>query len=139
MGDDIRAAIPTPAPLEAPAARRLVAMQVGQAIVYVEQAGPAVTAEADDLVRPVAALNPQQAFDHAGAIVRECVRVIGERLDAIALNVRPDELSVEFSLSFDVSGRASVVPVFITGETKAQTGLKITARWKRPARGAPEP
>jgi hypothetical protein len=39
-------------------------------------------------------------------------------------------VSVEFSLSFEATGKAQLVPVFVTGETKAATGLKVKAVWK---------
>ena len=42
----------------------------------------------------------------------------------------PQEITVEFSLSFQVKGKASLIPMFVTGETGAQTGLKVTAKWK---------
>jgi hypothetical protein len=39
---------------------------------------------------------------------------------------------VEFSLTFEVKGKASIVPVFVTGESSVQSGLKVTALWKKP-------
>jgi hypothetical protein len=106
-------------------------MRVGSATVYVEDFGEPTYIEADDRVRPVALPSPQEAFESAGEIVRECVRVIGERVEALAVKARPQEISVEFSLSFGVKGKAALIPVFVTGETGAETGLKVTAVWKR--------
>jgi inner membrane protein involved in colicin E2 resistance len=44
--------------------------------------------------------------------------------------LKPQELSVEFSISFEGTGKAQVIPVLVTAETKASTGLKVTAVWK---------
>jgi Trypsin-co-occurring domain 1 len=110
--------------------RRLVPMQVGSAVVYVEQVGEPAVTEEDDRIRPVAVPSPREAFETAGEILRECVRVIGERIEALSASARPDEISVEFSLNFEVKGKAALIPVFVTGETGAKTGLKVTAVWK---------
>jgi hypothetical protein len=112
------------------ATRRFVPMQVGSAVVYVEQVGEPAITEADDQVRPVGAPSPREAFETAGEILRECVRVIGERIDALSTRAKPDQMSIEFSLSFEVKGKAALIPVFVTGETGANTGLKVTAVWK---------
>jgi Trypsin-co-occurring domain 1 len=110
--------------------RRLVPMQVGSAVVYVEQVGEPAVAEEDDRIRPVAVPTPQEAFENAGEILHECVRVIGEKIEALGAKARPDQMSVEFSLNFEVKGKAALIPVFVTGETGAKTGLKVTAMWK---------
>lgn len=130
MGDEIRtlgsAAGATPEPTNI-----MVPMQIGSATVYVAQSAGGGVAVEDDRIRPVAALSPAQAFESAGDILRECVRVIGERFENLAEKARPDQVTVEFSLTFEVKGKASIVPVFVTGESSAQTGLKVTAVWKR--------
>jgi hypothetical protein len=105
-------------------------MQVGNAVVYVEQFGELVAAESDDQIRAVAAPSPREAFETAGEILRECVRVIGERIEALGAKAKPDQMSIEFSLNFEVKGKAALIPVFVTGETGANTGLKVTAVWK---------
>ena len=115
-------------------ARIMVPMQIGSATVYVVQtegAGPAVE---DDRIRPVGALSPSQAFESAGEILRECVRVIGERIENLSEKARPQQVTVEFSLTFEVKGKASIVPVFVTGESSVQSGLKVTALWKNDTR-----
>jgi hypothetical protein len=38
---------------------------------------------------------------------------------------------VEFAVNFEATGTASLIPVFVTAGTKASTGLKITAVWRR--------
>ncbi len=45
---------------------------------------------------------------------------------------------MEFSLTFDVKGKASVIPILVTGETGVQTGLKITAKWEPEKSPSPE-
>jgi hypothetical protein len=125
MTDEIRAG----ANVEVTPARRLLPMRVGGATVYVEVFGEPAVIE-DDTIHPVAPPSPQEAFENAGEILRECVRVIGERIEGLTAKARPSEITVEFSLNFEVKGKASLIPVFITGETGAKTGLKLTALWK---------
>jgi Trypsin-co-occurring domain 1 len=72
-----------------------------------------------------------EAFQIGSDILRECVRVIGERIEMMAEKARPNKVVVEFSISFEVKGKASIVPIFLTGETGGKTGLKITAEWAR--------
>ena len=55
--------------------------------------------------------------------------------EALGAKARPDQMSVEFSLNFEVKGKAALIPVFVTGETGAQTGLKVTALWKNRREG----
>lgn len=111
-------------------ARRLIPMQIGNATVYVEEVGAPLVIESDD-IRPVAPPTPGEAFEKAGEILHECVRVLGERVEALAAKARPDVVTVEFSLSFEVKGKASLIPVFLTGETGLQTGLKVSAVWNK--------
>jgi hypothetical protein len=108
--------------------RRLIPMQVGSATVYVEQFGAPPEVEVDDRIRPVAP-DPKQAFEQASEILRECVRVVGNRVEGLAEQARPRDITVEFALSFEATGKAQLIPVFLTGETKAMTGLKVTAVW----------
>jgi hypothetical protein len=133
MSDEIRTGDIAPGPSESTRVRRLVPMQVGNATVFVEDIGEPALIDADDQVRPVAPPSPQEAFENAGKILHECVRVLGQRIESLAANARPKEITVEFSLSFEVKGRASIIPVFLTGESSAQTGLKVTAVWGRKA------
>ncbi len=130
MGEEELTGLGTRPPGATPV-RRLMPMHVGGAIVYVEQVGEPASVEAQDDIHPVAPPSPDEAFQSASQILNECVRVIGEKVEAIAAEVRPDELAVEFSLSFEVKGRASLIPVFVTGEAGTQTGLKVKATWKR--------
>jgi Trypsin-co-occurring domain 1 len=112
-------------------AKIMAPMQIGSAVVYVARTEGEIVAVEDDRIRPVAPLSPAQAFESAGEILRECVRVIGERIETLGDKARPDQVTVEFSLTFEVKGKASIVPVFVTAESTAQTGLKVTALWKR--------
>jgi hypothetical protein len=114
---------------------RLIPMQVGSATVYVEQFGAPPEVEVDERIRPVAP-DPKQAFEQASEILRECVRVVGERVEGLAEKARPRDITVEFALSFEATGKAQLIPVFLTGETKAITGLKVTAVWSRQVEGS---
>ncbi len=131
MSDEVGIGPRTKTALEPVPSRRLVPMRVGNATVYIREVGGPALIEADDQVRPVAPPSPEAAFESAGEILRECVRVIGERVEALTAKARPHEITVEFSLSFEIKGKAALIPVFVTGETGAQTGLKVTAVWKR--------
>jgi hypothetical protein len=107
-------------------------MQVGNATVYIEGAGEAAEIEPTDRIYAVALPSPKEAFENALEVVKECVGVMGTRLEELAEKLRPQELSVEFSLAFEGAGKAQVIPLLVTAETKGSTGLKITAKWRRP-------
>ena len=111
--------------------RRLVPMQVGDAVIYIEQIGPPPKVEGNAEIRAVSAPDPREVFEQASTALRECVRQVGEKLTAMADKVRPQQVTVEFSISFDAKGK-SVIPVFFTGEAGVTTGLKVTALWKEP-------
>jgi hypothetical protein len=128
MNDDISTGNTLPQPARV---RRFVPVQVGSATVFIEETGGSTEVEAGDQIRPVAVPSPQEVFENAAQVVRECVRVVGERIEAISAAARPQEISVEFSLSFEAKGKASLIPVFVTGEAGTQTGLKVTAKWTR--------
>jgi hypothetical protein len=127
--DDITAGkIPKPGTGLAPE-RRLVPLQVGNATVYIEAEGVAET-ETDDSIYPVAAPSPKEVFSSAGDTISECVRLVGERIEHLAEAVKPEQVTLEFSVSFEVKGKASPIPVFVTGETGVKSGLKVTAVWR---------
>lgn len=111
------------------ATRRLMPMRIGQATVYIEQVGVPAEVEQPDGIYTVAP-SPQEAFEKAGEVLQACVRIVGEQIDRLE-DWMPHEVTVEFSLSFEGTGRASIIPVFVTAETKATTGLKVTAKWQR--------
>ena len=111
--------------------RRLVPMQVGNATVYVKQIGEPVI-DSDDRIYPVALPSPSQAFAAALEVVRECVSGLGEQIEKLRGKMRPDKLTVEFSITLDVKGKSSLIPVLITSELEAATGLKVTAVWDQP-------
>jgi len=106
-------------------------MRVGNATVYVEQIGPSPELESDDRIYAVALPMPQEAFDAGFDVVKECLRSVGERIGQRAEKIGPDKLTVEFSITFEVKGKASLIPVFVTSESGAATGLKVTAEWSR--------
>ena len=132
MNDEIRVGGISESLSQPASPRRLVPMQIGSAIVYIEQVGESITVETDDRIRPVAPPNLQEAFEAAGGILHECVHVLGERIEALAEKAKPQQITVEFSLSFEVSGKASIIPIFVTGQAGSQTGLKVTAVWEHP-------
>jgi hypothetical protein len=110
-------------------ARTLVPLQIGTATVYIEQVGTPAAVVAHEEIHVVAALDPRQAFQTASEFLHECIATVGERLAALGEH-GPQEVSVEFSLSFEAAGKAQLIPIFVTGETKAATGLKVKAVWK---------
>lgn len=131
MDDDIVAGGVGDTAAEEWPARRLIPMKVGTATVFVEQMGQAPSVEVDDDIYPVGAPGLSQAFDLASHAVSECVRLLGGRYEQVDEAIRPQEMTVEFSLSFDAKGRTSIIPVFVTGEAGVQTGLKVSAVWRR--------
>jgi hypothetical protein len=109
--------------------RRMVPLKIGEATVYVEQIGPEPAVERTEYV-PVAALDPAEAFDKASEAIRECVRIVGGRIEELKEGLTPQEVSVEFSLGFEASGKASWIPVLFQTEAKASAALKVTAVWQ---------
>ena len=135
MSGSIRAGAETGEKPAAAGERRFIPMQVGSATVYVEQIGEPVVVPSDGRIRTVSPPSPEEAFRTGGDILRECVHVIGERIESMAEHTRPQKIAVEFSLSFEVKGTASLIPVFLTGETAARSGLRVTAEWIRAGSG----
>lgn len=111
--------------------RRLIPMQVGKATVYVEQIGESAEVQTDDSIYPVAPPTPREAFENAVDVLQECVRVVGTKIETLAAKTMPQEVTVEFSLTFQARGKLALVPVLVTGESGLETGLKVTALWKR--------
>jgi hypothetical protein len=109
--------------------RRLVGMQVGSATVFVEAVGPAPAVEQPEEFRPVS-VDPKQAFETASEALKECVQVVGERIEKMAQAARPDEVGIEFTIAFEVAGKATIIPVLLTGAAKTQLGVKVTAKWQ---------
>lgn len=109
--------------------RQLVPLQIGNATVYVEVVGAAEVA--DDAIRPVAP-TPRQAFEAAVEFMKECVRTVGDNIEQLAGKALPQELEIEFSLTFDAKAKGALIPVLVTTEHGLQTGLKVKAVWKRP-------
>jgi Trypsin-co-occurring domain 1 len=109
--------------------RRLVATQVGSATVYIEQIGPPAERDVDESLRQVSIPSPAEAFEKAGEALRECVRIVGERIEALTDKAKPAEISVEFTLSFEAEGRAHIIPILVTGRSSVTTGLAVRAVW----------
>jgi hypothetical protein len=109
-------------------------LQIGGATVFVEQVGPGPSVDYDEGLYPVAPTSPAEAFQKANEALKECVRVVGETLETVGEKVRPQEVSLEFSISFQAEGTARIIPVLVTGKTAATTGLKVTAKWQLGAR-----
>jgi hypothetical protein len=84
-------------------------------------------------------LDPTEAFTKASDALRECVKVVGQRLDQLGEAVKPAEIGVEFTITFDVEGSAHIIPVLLTGKAKTAMGVKVTAVWRpgeKPSEGA---
>lgn len=109
-------------------ARRFVPMQVGDAVVYIEENKGDLKVERSDKIYPASA-GTEAVFDEATRIIKECVRVVGTQVTDLGEKVKPTRVEVEFSLSFEASGKAQVIPVILTGETKGGAGLRVTAVW----------
>jgi Trypsin-co-occurring domain 1 len=109
---------------------RVLPVQIGGATVFVEQIGEGPVTDYDEGLYPVGPPSPTEAFEKANEALKECVRVVGETLEKIGDRVKPQEVSLEFSLSFQAEGTARIIPVLVTGKTAASTGLKVTATWQ---------
>ena len=108
----------------------LVETKVGNAIVYfrVDKVSPAVVTSEE--TRAVAAID-ENPFEAASKVIRESVRVIGSHLHELREELMPEELTVELGFTFEAKGKATIVPVFLTGETSGGLAFKVTAKWQR--------
>jgi Trypsin-co-occurring domain 1 len=108
--------------------RRLVPMQVGSAVVYIEAVGADLAVEEPEEFH-AAGVDPKQAFETASDALKECVHVVGERIEEMKDAIRPDEVGIEFTIAFEVGGKATIIPVLLTGAAKTQLGVKVAAKW----------
>ena len=128
MDDEIAVGGISEMPSEA-APRRLVPLQIGTATVFVEQTGAPAEVDVGDAIHPVALPSPKQAIEQAGAFLQELVGIFDERIEKLATATRPREVGVEFSLGFEVTGKATIIPVLLSGESSAEAAIKVSATW----------
>ena len=112
--------------------RHFVPLQIGTATVFVEQAPGSIDVDLSGEIHPVALPSPKEAIEQAANFLQELVGIFDKRIKALAK--RPEEVSVELALGFQVKGKATLIPVLLSGETTAQAGIKVSAKW-----GATEP
>lgn len=129
MDDDLALGGPGTAP-DTEAQVHVLPMELGGATVFIEQVGEGASVDYDEELYPVGPPSPKEAFDKANEALKECIRVVGETLENIADKARPQEVSLEFALTFQAEGTARIIPVLVTGKTAATTGLKVTAKWQ---------
>jgi hypothetical protein len=107
--------------------RHFVPVQIGEATVFVERSSAPIRLDSGDDIHPVAPPTPQEALERAGNVLQEFIAVFDARIKA--LTRRPEEVSVEFSLGFEVKGKATLIPVLLSGETSTHAAIKVTAKW----------
>jgi len=108
----------------------LVAQQIGEATIYFRVSGETLVVANERELRPVAEVK-SNVFDEAARIVGEGVKIIGQKVHALTETLQPSELEIELSFGFEVKGKATIVPVLLTGESTSNVGLKVTATWKQ--------
>ena len=57
---------------------------------------------------------------------------MGDQLHQLEEELRPNELSIEFSVQFESTGKVGIVPVLFSAEAKAGASLKVTSKWILP-------
>jgi hypothetical protein len=117
---------------------RLIPMKVGDAEVFIEAVGESPTIEQGGEFRAVGGLSPTDAFEKASDALKECVKIVGDRLGQLGDAIQPEEIGVEFTITFDVEGQASIIPILLTGKAKTGMGIKVTALWKPGSKGEKE-
>jgi hypothetical protein len=127
MDSEIRAAVPSEVSTSPVTPKKFVPMLIGNAVVYVEHQGEAIT-DYDDIY-PVSP-SPTEVFQTAVVALKECVRVVGEHIEQLSGKVLPKEMEIEFSITFDAKAKGALIPIFVTAEHGLQTGLKVKAVWK---------
>src|SRR5579859_767531 len=136
MSDEIIAGGITEYTSEPGSLRKFTPMQIGRAVVYIEQLGTTDQIESDSQIYP-AAPGMKEAFEMAVDALRECIHMVGEQVNTLVTKARPDELELEFSLNFEAKGQATVIPVLVTGKAGAGSGIKIRANWQHPKANPP--
>jgi hypothetical protein len=131
MPDEIVLGTATNSMPSKPEQARAIPMQVGNAIVFIATGDQSLQIQESDRIYAVALPSPKEAFENALEVIQECVGGIGKRLEALARELRPDEISVEFSLQFEGTGTAQIIPVLVTTQTKATGGIKVNAVWRQ--------
>jgi hypothetical protein len=109
----------------------LVAQQVGEATIYFRVSANTLVVANEPELRPVAGGIRSNVFDEAALVVGEGVKIIGQRIRDLPETLQPSELELEISFGFEVKGKATIVPVLLTGESTSNVGLKVTATWKQ--------
>jgi hypothetical protein len=107
-------------------------MKVGDATVFIEVVGEPLELDVPEGAEfeAVGGLDPGEVFEKASDALKECVKIVGDRLEELQGKMGPDEVGVEFTISFDVEGQARIIPVLLTGKAKTAMGVKVTALWK---------
>jgi hypothetical protein len=110
-------------------------MRIGNAEVFIQPSAQPV--EIPPEARPhTVSPSPEKSFDQAVTVIQECVRVVGGKIRDVGETLTPEELTLEFTVTFEVSGKVTPIPILVTGETKANTGLKVIAKWHPKAAAA---
>jgi hypothetical protein len=117
----------------------LVAQEVGEATIYFRVSGEPLEVANERELRPVSGEVKSNVFDEAARVVGEGVNIIGKKVRDLTGTLQPSELEIEFSFGFEVKGKATIVPVLLTGESTSNVGLKVTATWKQPETRTPAP
>jgi hypothetical protein len=100
--------------------------------VFVE-AGMLGSIPDDESIHAVGLSQPRQALEDAIDFTKALMKSLGSRIAEIDAALSPDELNVELSFTFRATGKATVIPVLLTGETGAEAAIKVSATW-RPSR-----
>jgi len=129
MDDKIRFDDSEPASLAG--TRRLQPMKIEGATVWIEQNGPGIVIDSGDEIYTVSS-DPKEAFTKAVEVVRGILGGITRGILELKESARPNELTIEFSLTFEVEGKAAIIPVLLTGSSTTSSGMKISAAWKWP-------
>jgi hypothetical protein len=133
MGATIHAGGGPPSP--SPTGTELAVMRIGNAEVFIAPSETAVTIAPKATPHTVSP-SPEKSFDQAVTVIQECVRVVGGKIKEVGETLTPEELTLEFTVTFEVSGKVTPIPILVTGETKVNTGLKVTAKWHPKAAAA---
>jgi hypothetical protein len=104
-------------------------MKVGSATVFVETVGPPASIAPTRDFQAVG-LDPREAFEKASDALTECVRVVGDKIEQVGAAIQPEEVGVEFTLTFAAEGKAHIVPVLVSGKATSTMGIKVHAIWK---------
>jgi hypothetical protein len=69
-------------------------------------------------------------FDTVSKSIQAIILSFSDQLEAISTKLKPQELTIEFSLAFEISSSQQLIPVILSTSEKLTPAIKVIATWK---------